>query len=260
LDIFEGQFGTQIHDFNPGFGPEVSPVGGNGFGTRTFWTSPIPDDDVTVQFAAGRAEMRVNNFALGDYTKIPIALGPNWQTAFVPATVSFDIVWSGPVTRRLNVRDGTNGNNYAGEYVENQATVTWSASEAGFSFTSNPGTVSLFAELGHERNGSFNPPDPSAPVKGIFAPPDPSGPTRATRLSAFPPSTVSRGGSANAPSLLSSPLITADSSDPPSNAAKSPKAAALSAASLGIPPAAHDQLFADLDSWLSAVGWANDWK
>jgi hypothetical protein len=128
------------------------------------WTVAIPDSDVQVNFAAGKAEMHINNLALGDFTKIPISLGPNFQTAFVPATVSIDVVWSGPVTRRLNVRDGTNGNNYAGEYVENQVSVTWSASEAGFSFQANPGNFSTsvppfaaFAELAHEGNGTFFP-------------------------------------------------------------------------------------------------------
>ena len=43
--------------------------------------------------------MRVNNLALGDYITKPNAFGPNWQTGFVPATASFDVVWSAPVTR-----------------------------------------------------------------------------------------------------------------------------------------------------------------
>jgi hypothetical protein len=79
--------------------------------------------------------------------------------------VSFDVVWSGPITRRVSVLDGTLGNHYAGEYVENQVTVTWSGTNlaTGFTFTSNPGTLATsvvdggFAELGQERNGSFNP-------------------------------------------------------------------------------------------------------
>jgi hypothetical protein len=118
---------------------------------------------VAVQFAAGKAEMRVDNLRLFDYHTIPnaFALGPN-----DPAVVSFDVVWSGPITRRVSVLDGTLGNNYAGEYVENQVTVTWSGTNlaTGFSFTSNPGTFATssvdggFAELGHERNGIFFPP------------------------------------------------------------------------------------------------------
>jgi hypothetical protein len=61
------------------------------------------------------------------------------------------------------VLNGTLGNNYAGNYVENAVTVTWSGKNlaTGFAFTSNPGTLATssfdggFAELGHERNGSF---------------------------------------------------------------------------------------------------------
>jgi hypothetical protein len=78
--------------------------------------------------------------------------------------VSFDVVWSTPITRRVNVPNGTLGNNYTGEYVENQVAVTWSGTNlaTGFSFTSNPGTFATsffdggFAELAHEQNGIFS--------------------------------------------------------------------------------------------------------
>jgi hypothetical protein len=163
-------FAHQTHDFDLGFGPAVSPVGDNGFGDRLFWTTAIPDGDVQVNFAAGKAELRVDNLPLPDYPRIPVALGPQWQTAFVPGVVSFDVVWNGPVTRRVNVQDGSNGNQFAGEFVENDATVTWSGSDptTGFSFRSNPGNLSTsipaasFVGLGHERNGTFFQPDPTA--------------------------------------------------------------------------------------------------
>jgi hypothetical protein len=122
----------------------------------------IDDSDVAVQFAAGKAEMRVDNLSLDDYHNLPNALaeGPS-----DPATVSFDVVWSSPITRRVHVLDGTLGNNYAGNYVENAVTVTWSGKNlaTGFTFTANPGTFATsflhdgFAELGHERNGRFFP-------------------------------------------------------------------------------------------------------
>jgi hypothetical protein len=139
-------------------------VGSNGFGTRTFWTTAIPNSDVTVQFANGQAEMKVQNLALDDYGNKKNAFGPDFQTAFDPAMVSFDVVWNGPITRRLSVLDGTLGNNYAGNYVQNQVTVNWSGTNlaTGFSFTANPGTLATssfdggFAELGQERNGIFD--------------------------------------------------------------------------------------------------------
>jgi hypothetical protein len=98
-----------------------------------------------------------------------ISVGPNWQTAGVDATVSFDVVWNGPVTRRVNVRDAAHG--FAGTFNEvnnNNVSVRWSGSNAlGFSFTSNVGNLTtstalapgiFFAQLAHERNGIFFPP------------------------------------------------------------------------------------------------------
>lgn len=108
--------------------------------------------------------MNVQNLSLADSGTKKIAFGPNFQTAFDPAVVSFDVVWSGPITRRVSVTDGTLANNYAGNYVENQVTVNWSGKNlaTGFSFTANPGTLVTsvvdggFAELGQERNGIFD--------------------------------------------------------------------------------------------------------
>jgi hypothetical protein len=124
------------------------------------------DSEVQVNFAAGRAEMHVQDLPMDDYFNLPNALADGPE---VDATVSFDVAWSGPVTRRLNVPDGSNGNRFAGEFVETQATVTWSGSnELGFRFTADPGDFSTsvpvraFAELGHERNGIFVPGDSPA--------------------------------------------------------------------------------------------------
>src|SRR5262249_7802978 len=125
----------------------------------------------------GTAELHVHNLPELDYAASSLAgnvsLGPQWQTAAVDATVSFDVVWNGPVTRRVEVNDAANG--FAGQFNENQATVTWSArSASGFRFTSNPGNFStsvpevpgvngvtaplnFFAQVGHEQNGIFFP-------------------------------------------------------------------------------------------------------
>src|SRR5260370_6365839 len=164
-------FTTQIHDFDPGFGRPV----GNHLG-RTFWTVAVPENDVHVNFAAGTAEMHVHNLALRDYGNIPTALGPNFRTAFDPATVSFDVVWNPPVTQRLHILDGENGNDFSGRFNEDQVTVTWSGRNlaTGFRFHANPGdlgtSVDTFAELGRERNGIFAPPDGDSP-----GPPAPHG-------------------------------------------------------------------------------------
>jgi hypothetical protein len=118
--------------------------------------------------------MNVSNLSLRDYASIPVALGPNFDSAFVPATVSFDVVWSGPITRRVDVSNGTNGDQFAGTYVENNVTITWSGTNAnGLSFESNPGDFSTsgppfgaFAEIGHEQNGSFFESDSPAGQQG----------------------------------------------------------------------------------------------
>jgi hypothetical protein len=107
--------------------------------------------------------MHITDLPLLDYPRIPVALGSQWQTASVPAVLSLDVVWDGPVTQRVNVQSGTNGDPFAGEFAEEQATVTWSArNAAGFGFTANPGTLATttipgfaFAEIGHDRNGIF---------------------------------------------------------------------------------------------------------
>jgi hypothetical protein len=156
LDTYKGQFdfakhSTQTHDFNPGFGP---PVSGHG---SVFWTVAIPDSDVQVHLGAARAEMHVRNLAVEDYFNLPNALADGPE---VDATVSFDVIWSGPITRRLNFQNSTAIDPFAGEFVENHVTVSWSGSNAnGFSFTSNPGdfstSVDPFSELSKDRNGRF---------------------------------------------------------------------------------------------------------
>jgi hypothetical protein len=151
---------VQIHDFNPGFGPPVDPNGSNGLGDRVFWTTPIDDSDVTVHFGAGKAELSISNLNMFDFLNKKTAFGPNWNNPPYGATVSVDVVWDAPVTRRLDFQDGTNLDQFAGSYVEDQATISWSASNTnGFTFTANPGNFSTssnaFAELAQEQNGSF---------------------------------------------------------------------------------------------------------
>jgi hypothetical protein len=75
--------------------------------------------------------------------------------ASVPATASFDIKWSSKKSQ-FQQREAANG--FRGEFVETaQATITWSAQEAGFTFVSYPAETSqtVFAELGREHNGVF---------------------------------------------------------------------------------------------------------
>jgi hypothetical protein len=138
---------NQLHDFNPGFGDPV-----NANGDRTFWTTAIPICSVNVDFQAGKAEMRVSHLDIEDYFNLPNSLKDGQS---IPATVAFDVVWGGDVTRRLDVRDPAHG--FEGRFKEQPATVVFAAKEDGFTFVSNPAntTRNLFAEIGRERNGSL---------------------------------------------------------------------------------------------------------
>lgn len=122
-----------IHDFNAGI-----PPGG------LFWTAAVPMNAVEIDFGRVNASFHVSDFALID--TIP---SPN-----PPATVSFDMEWSGKMAD-LTVHDFVNG--FAGDYRECSATIAWSANEAGFRFASDPAhsSTTRFAEIGRERNGKF---------------------------------------------------------------------------------------------------------
>jgi hypothetical protein len=97
--------------------------------------------------------MAMNDVPVNDFFNIPNALFHLQHPVSSPATCSFDIHWSGPVTNRGGV--STKGS--TGELVLSSATMTWSArNELGFSFRSNPeGTTSFFAQLGKISNGVF---------------------------------------------------------------------------------------------------------
>jgi hypothetical protein len=117
-----------------------------------FWTARIGDDAVDVHLGAGAASMVVENLPAFDYFKIPN--GVFHLTPPDPATVSFDIEWSGPVTNRTKAEDATK--QVEGDIVQSQATMTWSAQNSKFKFVSDPGgTTSVLAQVGRMRNGRF---------------------------------------------------------------------------------------------------------
>jgi hypothetical protein len=95
--------------------------------------------------------MDVSGLHVEDYHDIVNALmdGPS-----VPATVSYHLRWSG-VSRRVKTRDKTN--KFVGNFIEDTATIRWSARRRGFKFVSahtNTSTT-VFAQIGRERNGVF---------------------------------------------------------------------------------------------------------
>jgi hypothetical protein len=108
---------------------------------------------VTVNFGAGKAHMSATDMAVEDYFNIPNALFRFLDPPSVPATCSFDIDWSGPITDRSPVTAPAGS---SGQLVTCQATMQWSVSSAGFRFESDPnGTTSVLAQLGKVTNGTF---------------------------------------------------------------------------------------------------------
>jgi hypothetical protein len=115
-----------------------------------------------IHFGAGVASLRVRDVPVMDahdlYNNLtkgqgysPLGIPP---IAPVPATVSFDIEWSGITDREkvINVMQ-----NFRGQFVKTGATIDWSAESADFAFQSespNPNR-NLYALIGHEQNGVF---------------------------------------------------------------------------------------------------------
>ncbi len=147
MDVYEpGPGAPQIHDLNPTAFPP----------TGLFWTLAIPGDGIHVNPGKGRAVMQASNVPILDYGDIVNALfggGP----APVPGNVSYTVAWSG-VEERLNIKntDPVYGG-FAGEFVRNHAKMEWTATVGDYHFVSAPlaTSSSIFAELGHERNGIF---------------------------------------------------------------------------------------------------------
>jgi hypothetical protein len=176
---FTGDLSAQIHDINPGMGPKVGTFDtGNGYGTRVFWVAQVPDSDLTVNLAAGTAELNVTGLPEYDYNGFLDSDSTDWQFdqsaahphGFFNATLNFDIKWNGPVTQTDQVRDAANG--FAGTFSQNDATVSWhvdSNRPAGgghFTFTGDPSDSAnsnlvapgtAFNQLGAEQNGVFFP-------------------------------------------------------------------------------------------------------
>ena len=144
MDLFRDQVipENQVHDFNPG-------ILDNGL----FWVVQIPDRSVDVNPGAGQARMLVRDLDIEDYFTLDNALldGPS-----VEARVSFDCRWQHPGAR-TRYRNPAPDQRFAAELTETSATLEWSAREEGFEFRSDPASTSVTvrAEVGHERNGAF---------------------------------------------------------------------------------------------------------
>ena len=153
MDVYQLRAGsqtpTQIHDFNPSTLP---PLG-------LFWTVQLPEDSVEIQLGKGSATLQGSDVPVFDYGTLVNALFGPPPSPLPTGTVSFTVVWSG-VGQRVNIRntDPTYGG-FAGEFIRNTAQMEWTAAVGDYRFTSDPlaTSSSAFAEIGHERNGSFYP-------------------------------------------------------------------------------------------------------
>jgi hypothetical protein len=146
VDVYAPGPGAQLHDLNPSRSP---PFG-------LFWTIAIPDDGIDVNLGAGWASLVANDVPIHDYGNLVNALtGGNPNPT--PGEVSFKVTWSG-VNERLNINntDPVYGG-FAGEFIRNAAQMEWTATVGDLQFASAPlaTSSSSFAEIGHERNGSF---------------------------------------------------------------------------------------------------------
>jgi hypothetical protein len=145
--------GAQIHDFNPGIKAD-----------GLFWTLALPDDRVTVHLGSEFASVVATDVSVDDYHDFPNAIGgggPGIPGPSVPAKVSFTVLWSG-VNSRANVKNTDSpldGGGFAGEFIRNAAQMEWSATVGDLQYVSDPlaTSASVFAEIGHERNGAFFP-------------------------------------------------------------------------------------------------------
>jgi hypothetical protein len=88
---------------------------------------------------------------------VPPGSAPHIINKF-PKLIPFKVNWGG-VIKRAKVRNEAAG--FAGPFVVTHATMTYTASVPahGFTFVSDPASTSkeVYAEIGHEHNGSFFP-------------------------------------------------------------------------------------------------------
>jgi hypothetical protein len=130
------------------------------------WTIEIPKGSVEVDLHEGEAVLHLENVCrVFDAFTVPNSLNPLHPLGLVSAFLkSLRIEWKG-ITKK---RSFNNGTSFAGDFVENSATIAVTvrtpetkppftpAPQNGFQFVADPAsTVSNFAQIGRERNGAL---------------------------------------------------------------------------------------------------------
>jgi len=142
-----GSGGAQLHDLNP---TQFPPVG-------LFWTVPLPARAVEVDLANGTGSMRASKVPIYDYGTLQNAPFTGNNPPPVHGWISFRVVWQGGiVSLPVSSTDPTKGI-FSGTFAQCRAQMEWQAQAGDFSFESDPLETSLstFAEIGQEMNGSF---------------------------------------------------------------------------------------------------------
>ena len=127
-----------------------------------FWTIPLQPDSLQFEFNSGRASLHAEDLAVPDAHDLANSLtrGQGLPSAGipaiapVPATVSFDVQWSGEIDRATVVNEAQN---FRGDFIKTGSTIKWSSLQDGFSFESedpNP-SRSFGATIGREQNGVY---------------------------------------------------------------------------------------------------------
>ena len=132
---------SQIHDFNFGIHP---------FPDGLFWTQAISSEDVSADVPAGKASFSLEHVRLRDFFSFANSITAGGKS--VAGRASFKVRWTGKTGSFSSA-----GSDFSFQGHTTNAHVDWSASEAGFSFQSDPGGQGYDFPpiLGHERNGRF---------------------------------------------------------------------------------------------------------
>ena len=148
--MFTGQFGQQVHDYEPGIAK-----------TGLFWTVPVPRESIAYAADLSTARFALSNLQIEDHHDFLNSIGladPSIKVIH-DTKVSFDTRWEateGPTT--LTVDDPAAHLHYTGDFRKSRATIAWSAWEPSLHFAfatdSTPQTNPQPAVIGRERNGT----------------------------------------------------------------------------------------------------------
>jgi hypothetical protein len=131
------------------------------------WTIEIPEGSVDVDLDEAEATLHLENVcSVFDAFTVPSSLNPLHPLGLVSGMIeSLSIQWKG-ISKKLSF---SNGKTFRGDFIQSVAapisvTVTTpstkppftSAAQDGFEFVANSATtVTNFAQIGHENNGSL---------------------------------------------------------------------------------------------------------